>query len=119
MSLLVTNAHVVDVRGGNVDEGDVCCGEGRIRQLGADVRPDRPVETHGGFVVPGLIDAHAHLTAVDVGLGVAASRPYGTWARRTSAWSRRSGAACCPARGSSTPAGGGAAACAAEDSISS
>jgi imidazolonepropionase-like amidohydrolase len=71
-SLLITNAHVLDIRTGAFDEADVRCAEGVIQEIGSRLRTSdgavEVVDAHGGFLVPGLIDAHVHVTSVDFDL---------------------------------------------------
>jgi imidazolonepropionase-like amidohydrolase len=70
--LLIRNAHVLDIRTGVFTEADVRCAEGVIQEIG----PHLPVggadgvDARGAFLVPGLIDAHVHVTSVDFNLGV-------------------------------------------------
>jgi imidazolonepropionase-like amidohydrolase len=73
-NLLVVNAHVLDIRTGEFAAADMWCREGVIEQIGPGLQPDVPgaavLDARGAFVVPGLVDAHVHLTSVDFDLGV-------------------------------------------------
>lgn len=65
-TLLLRNGRLLDVVTGDYTEGDLLAVAGRITETGpgltapagADVR-----DLRGGFVLPGLIDAHVHVTA--------------------------------------------------------
>jgi imidazolonepropionase-like amidohydrolase len=62
---------VLDVAAGTYDEVDLLAVDGRIVESGSGVRaPDdaRVVDASGGFVLPGLIDAHVHVTAASAHL---------------------------------------------------
>ncbi|MFC7038957.1 amidohydrolase family protein, partial [Nonomuraea rubra] len=66
MSLLLRNALLLDVRTGEYTEADLRCADGRIAETGTLLTaPDgTPVlDLAGARVVPGLIDAHVHVTA--------------------------------------------------------
>ncbi|MDR8414068.1 amidohydrolase family protein [Nonomuraea sp. 3-1Str] len=72
MSLLLRDALLLDVATGEYAEGDLRCEDGRIAETGRGLRvPDgtRVVDLAGAPVVPGLIDAHVHVTASTADLG--------------------------------------------------
>ncbi|MEW9548220.1 amidohydrolase family protein [Nonomuraea sp. NPDC050783] len=72
MSLLLKNVRVLDVTTGEYAEGDLRCADGRIAETGTGLRaPDgtRVIDGAGAYVVPGLIDAHVHVTASTANLG--------------------------------------------------
>nr|WP_308168705.1 amidohydrolase family protein [Nonomuraea sp. NEAU-A123] len=72
MSLLLRNALVLDVVTGEYAEGDLRCAEGRVVEAGpglAGPADGRVIDVGGGVVVPGLIDAHVHVTASTADLG--------------------------------------------------
>jgi imidazolonepropionase-like amidohydrolase len=53
----------------------VWCAAGRIRAIGPGLAAEAPaaaqvLDARGGFVLPGLIDAHVHVTSLDFDLGV-------------------------------------------------
>ncbi|WP_219472329.1 metal-dependent hydrolase family protein [Nonomuraea rhizosphaerae] len=79
MTLLLRNALILDVATGEYAEGDLRCEDGRIAETGAGLTaPDRArvVDVAGGVVVPGLIDAHVHVTALTADLaGIGAMSP--------------------------------------------
>ena len=59
----IVNAHIVPIRADPFD-GTIILQHGRIAALGADVEvPEGAtvVDAHGGWVLPGLVDAHVHL----------------------------------------------------------
>jgi imidazolonepropionase-like amidohydrolase len=65
MSLLLRNARVLDPVTGTYTEGDLRCEDGRVVEAGSGLRaPDaRLLDLAGAVVVPGLVDAHVHVTA--------------------------------------------------------
>ncbi|MFD7136463.1 amidohydrolase family protein [Streptomyces sp. NPDC059894] len=72
MSLLLRNALLLDVESGTYQECDVRCADGRIAETGSRLAaPDgvRVVDLAGAPVLPGLIDAHVHVTAATADLG--------------------------------------------------
>jgi len=76
MTVLLKNAHVVDVRTGHVDDAtDLVLVDGRITAIGPDGHhaDAQVIDAKGGFVIPGLIDAHVHAIAYTADLG---SLPY-------------------------------------------
>lgn len=69
--LAIVNARVVPVTAPPFD-GTVLLEEGRIRELGPDVTvPEgaRVIDAGGGWLLPGLIDAHTHLGVHEEGEG--------------------------------------------------
>jgi imidazolonepropionase-like amidohydrolase len=69
--LLLRDVLLLDVRTGEYQETDLRCAEGRIAETGNRLRvPDgiRVLELAGAMVLPGLIDAHVHVTAATAGL---------------------------------------------------
>lgn len=70
MSLLLRNALLLDVSTGDYAEGDLRCEDGRIADVGPGLgAPDaRVLDLGGACVVPGLIDAHVHVTAATADL---------------------------------------------------
>ncbi|TMR07660.1 amidohydrolase family protein [Nonomuraea turkmeniaca] len=72
MNLLLRNALVLDVVSGEYSEGDLRCADGRVVEAGPGLRAPsgvRVIDVAGGYVVPGLIDAHVHVTALTADLG--------------------------------------------------
>ncbi|MEU6714350.1 amidohydrolase family protein [Nonomuraea sp. NPDC046802] len=72
MSLLLRNALLLDMSSGQYAEGDLRCADGRIVEHGPGLRaPDdtRVIDVAGAPVMPGLIDAHVHVTASTANLG--------------------------------------------------
>ncbi len=59
--LLFTNARVVNVFTGEVEEVDVAVAEGLVAGLGTGYHGSDTVDAGGAFLVPGLIDAHVHI----------------------------------------------------------
>nr|WP_246649857.1 amidohydrolase family protein [Nonomuraea coxensis] len=70
--MLLRNVRVLDVETGEYAEGDLRCADGRVAETGTGLRaPDgtRVIDGAGAYVVPGLIDAHVHVTALTADLG--------------------------------------------------
>ncbi|GAA3212366.1 metal-dependent hydrolase family protein [Nonomuraea helvata] len=70
--LLLRDALVLDVASGEYAEGDLRCEDGRVVEAGPRLSaPDgtRVIDVAGAHVVPGLIDAHVHVTASTANLG--------------------------------------------------
>jgi imidazolonepropionase-like amidohydrolase len=70
-SLLLRNARLLDPATGEYTEGDLRCEDGRIAEIGTgltagDVRTE---DLRGAVVLPGLVDAHVHVTASTADLG--------------------------------------------------
>lgn len=65
-SLLVTNANLIDVATGEI-HADTCVvvEAGRIREVGPGLTAtsEQTIDARGGFLLPGLSDAHVHVTA--------------------------------------------------------
>jgi imidazolonepropionase-like amidohydrolase len=64
-SLVLHSARIVDARGARDGLADILVEDGRIAAIVADgtaSRADRTIDVAGGFVTPGLMNAHAHLT---------------------------------------------------------
>jgi imidazolonepropionase-like amidohydrolase len=70
-SLLLRNALLLDPGVGEYVEGDLLCVDGRIAETGPGLNAaDVPTEdVRGAVVMPGLIDAHVHVTASTADLG--------------------------------------------------
>jgi len=59
--LLLRNTRIVNVFSGEIESGDIAvCGD-RIAGIGSRYRAAREIDCGGGFVAPGLIDAHVHI----------------------------------------------------------
>jgi imidazolonepropionase-like amidohydrolase len=70
-SLLLRNALLLDPAEGSYVEGDIRCADGRIVEVGTRLTaPDaRTEDVRGAVVMPGLVDAHVHVTALTADLG--------------------------------------------------
>lgn len=68
---VLRNARLLDVTTGTYAEADLRCADGRIVETGARLKaPDaRELDLAGAVVIPGLIDAHVHVTALTADLG--------------------------------------------------
>ena len=65
-ALLLTNAALVDLETGQVQDGiSVAAEDGRIKEVGSGLsaRDAETIDARGGFLLPGLSDAHVHVTA--------------------------------------------------------
>ncbi|WP_410631403.1 amidohydrolase family protein [Amycolatopsis sp. cmx-4-83] len=71
MNLVLRNARLLDPRSGEYTEGDLRCADGRIVETGPGLTaPDVPsLDLRGAVVLPGLVDAHVHVTASTADLG--------------------------------------------------
>jgi imidazolonepropionase-like amidohydrolase len=70
-SLLLRNGRLLDVVSGGYTEGDLLAVNGRITETGPGLAApaDAAVrDVRGGFVLPGLIDAHVHVNAITADL---------------------------------------------------
>lgn len=68
-SVLIKNGTVITITNGNKTDTDVLIEDGIITKIGKDLSAPRGVETvdaSGKYVMPGIIDAHSHIAAVDV-----------------------------------------------------
>lgn len=65
--LALVNANVVDVTTGEIRRGvTLLVRDGRIAEIGRNARPEdgvEPVDLEGRWVVPGLMDAHVHISS--------------------------------------------------------
>lgn len=70
-NLLITNGSYLDVAAGSYIRADVRITDGVISETGASLSPGgEPVlDADGGYVLPGLIDCHVHVTAATADLG--------------------------------------------------
>lgn len=68
-SVLIKNATVLTITNGTLEKTDVYIKDGKIEEVGKDLSAPRQVTTidaTGKYVMPGIVDAHSHLAAVDV-----------------------------------------------------
>jgi imidazolonepropionase-like amidohydrolase len=75
-ALLLRSANLLDVDTGEYREGDLLCVDGRIAETGPNLSAPneaRTVDLSGAFVLPGLIDAHVHVTAATADLAALTS----------------------------------------------
>ena len=66
-ALLVRSARILDVEEGTyLEDHDVLAIDGRVAEVGRSLRADQTVEVldaDGATLLPGLVDAHVHVTA--------------------------------------------------------
>jgi imidazolonepropionase-like amidohydrolase len=65
--LLLRNGRLLDVETGSYTEADLLTVGGQIAETGPRLTPPHDAEVRdlrGGYVLPGLIDAHVHVTAI-------------------------------------------------------
>ncbi|MEV0616408.1 amidohydrolase family protein [Nonomuraea sp. NPDC050404] len=62
-SLVLRNARLLDVEAGTYREGDLTCADGEIVEDGT-ATAEREIDLRGGYVLPGLIDAHVHVAGI-------------------------------------------------------
>lgn len=70
--VLLRGGTVLTVTNGTLDQADILVRDGRIAEIGPNLRAPRGVETvdvTGKFVMPGIIDAHAHIALSSVNEG--------------------------------------------------
>lgn len=70
-SVIIRHGHVLNVSTGNYSEADIRIDDGVITEVGTRLRPSdsaRAIEGAGRYVLPGLIDAHVHVTAATADL---------------------------------------------------
>lgn len=71
-TLAITGGYVVPVEGAPIEQGTVLITDGRITAVGDDVEvPDgaRVCDASGSWVLPGLVESHAHLGVHEEGEG--------------------------------------------------
>ena len=78
--LLLRNGRLLDVVAGHYQEGDVLAAGGMVAAIGPGLTapPDAEVrDLRGAFLLPGLIDAHVHVTAITADLAsLATTSPF-------------------------------------------
>lgn len=64
-TLLLTNAGMINLTTGDVQEVSVIAEDGRIKEVGQGLKAAGAdiLDARGGFLLPGLSDAHVHVTA--------------------------------------------------------
>jgi len=70
---LIENGRVITMtEAGTIENGQVWIEEGKIKQVGQDLTVPEGIEridAKGGYVMPGLIDAHCHAGIFETGIG--------------------------------------------------
>lgn len=69
--MIIKNGHILTMNGAEYENGYVSFENGRITAVGpmGDCPPGESLDAAGGYVVPGLVDAHSHLGMWEDGLG--------------------------------------------------
>lgn len=70
--LLIKNGTILTMASEAIENGQILVNEGKIIAVGRDIRVPKDCETfdaNGGFVMPGIIDAHCHIGMWEDGLG--------------------------------------------------
>jgi imidazolonepropionase-like amidohydrolase len=70
--ILIKNANIHTMAVENYENGMILVDHGKIIAIGTDVRPPgnaEIIDANGGFVMPGMIDAHCHLGMWEDGMG--------------------------------------------------
>lgn len=68
-SVLISGGTVMTITDGNKENTDLLIEDGIITEIGRDLSAPEGVETidaSGKYVMPGIVDAHSHIAAVDV-----------------------------------------------------
>ena len=76
-NLVITNAHILDGKGGDIARGTVVVRDGMIASVGTAAAPNLPgvrvIDARGMTVMPGFIDAHRHIGTGDAWAGAEAA----------------------------------------------
>jgi imidazolonepropionase-like amidohydrolase len=70
--VVIRNATVLTVTNGTLEDTDIVISGGIITQIGTDLRAPRgaeEIDASGKFVMPGIIDAHAHIALSSINEG--------------------------------------------------
>jgi len=70
--LLIKNGTILTMSGDPIENGQILMDEGKIISVGKDISIPENCETvdaKGGFIMPGMIDAHCHVGMWEDGLG--------------------------------------------------
>jgi len=70
--VVIRNATILTVTNGTLEDADILITDGIITEIGSDVRAPRgttEVDAAGKFVMPGIIDAHAHIALSSINEG--------------------------------------------------
>ncbi len=68
MSLLLSNASIINVRDGSVTQSNVLIEDGKISKIGDIATAEKTIDINGKFLLPGLIDCHVHVYAIAANL---------------------------------------------------
>ena len=63
-TILITNAHIIDGMGAEIENGSILITDGRITAIGTDIDGSSATQTldaAGRYITPGIIDIHSHL----------------------------------------------------------
>src|SRR6516225_1576813 len=71
--LVLKGGRVLDPASGRDEIADIAFGEGKVTEVGRDLRGADTIDARGLLVVPGLIDLHTHVYWGGISLGVDAA----------------------------------------------
>lgn len=60
IDMLIKNGHVIDPAQGIDGVKDIASKHGKVIEMPEDVEPNEVIDAEGKYVIPGMIDAHAH-----------------------------------------------------------
>lgn len=70
--ILIKNGIVLTMEGKNIENGEVLIKDGKIIKVGKDIKVNeehKVIDANGGYIMPGIIDAHCHLGMWEDGVG--------------------------------------------------
>ena len=66
--IVLRNAKLVNVYSGEIYPADVAIYNARIAGIGSGYKATQEIDLKGGYLAPGLIDAHVHIESAMVGV---------------------------------------------------
>lgn len=70
--MLIKNGKVYTMTGKIYDNGCISIENGKIKALGENIEPlegEEIIDAKGGWILPGIIDAHSHIGAIEANMG--------------------------------------------------
>jgi Imidazolonepropionase and related amidohydrolases len=71
--ILIKNGKIITMTGVNYENGCILINNGKIIEIGNNINPQQGtdvIDAKGGWVLPGLIDAHCHIGLMEEDIGV-------------------------------------------------